>query len=176
MEAISAVYLADENNELLEYRVFPDGAVEEKSIFLSDKELFYLSPPDMELISDLGAVIPAELGTYTWTRKAGGMDQTVHVDASSPIEIAEFIEAVPVRPGMEVSVGFADSSTPELEGYYWDRDDETSWFVGKRVGKVAIEDGVFELPTEPGEYVIEIKATWEYGDGSYTIHLEVVEE
>lgn len=177
VEAISAVYLTEEDNDLLEYKILPDGEIQEKPIFLSDKELFYLSPPNMKLIvHGMDQVIPAELGTYTWTRKAGGVDQTVHVDAGSPIEIADYIEAVPVSNGLTVAVEFADSSTPELEGHYWDRDEETSWFVGKRVDKVVIEDGIIELPTEPGQYVMEIKATWEYGNGCYTIHFEVMED
>jgi hypothetical protein len=106
-------------------------------------------------------------GSYTWEIDGFFSDSVIHADALAPYQIAdEFnMNAEVVKPNSVVKIEFSDGSNPQISGYLWV--DE------KKDEELPSQHQQLTLPSEKGEYIIEIQAEWSKGESSYTFIVEV---
>jgi hypothetical protein len=112
-----------------------------------------------------GREIKLSRGSYRWEHKGLFSTTATIADAASPFQIAEELKPISVIQGAPAEIQFSDKSEPQLTAYLWKED--------ARRKELAIDEKQLMLPSEAGEYVIEIWAEWPNGNASYTFVVEV---
>ncbi|WP_158736209.1 hypothetical protein [Alteribacillus sp. YIM 98480] len=109
-------------------------------------------------------------GGYEWIQtNDDGDSQAVQTDAPSPMQIADIMEAIALKPETEAEITFNSEHKPQLTLYIWNEDGRNT--------EGSLKDHSFTLPEKTGEYVYEVVADWSYenvkGTVSYTFLTEV---
>lgn len=86
-------------------------------------------------------------------------------DAASPNQIAEDFLPFAVSPGAEVVLSFSTKVAPKLSVYLWDE--------MEIIDELEVENNRFMLPEEEGQVTIEVVASWENAEGSYTFVVDM---
>lgn len=115
--------------------------------------------PPMPMLDVAGVPVPVRLGTYTWSERGRG----VAVDAVDPPSLVESLEPVNVRPNAVLNVSFTDAPE-EIQVGIWKEG-------GVDFKKVSA--GQVKLPSDEGEYVYVLVASWPQGDASYAFPIRV---
>ena len=112
-----------------------------------------------------GQKIKLSRGSYHWEHKGLFSTTATVADAASPFQIAEELKPISVIQGAPAEIQFSDKSEPQLTAYLWKED--------ARGKELAIDEKQLTLPSEAGEYVVEVWAEWPNGNASYTFVVEV---
>lgn len=121
-------------------------------------------PPSMTGLIDVGETeYEMAAGGYRWERKNGAEVEVVQTDAASPNQIAEEFEAIHVEPKSTIDIEI--EGDPDISVYLWNTD-------GKEKA-VPIHNNELSAPSDEGQYIYEVVATWSTGEVSYTFVVEV---
>ncbi|WP_410996828.1 hypothetical protein [Paenibacillus sp. TH7-28] len=93
-------------------------------------------------------------GSYCWSsiNRSGKTGQGVCVDYASASELAQGKPAETVRPGDKITFRFNNVEQPT--------ETSVTLFKDGQSAQVAVADGSFEVPHEPGTYVYDLFAVW----------------
>ncbi len=104
-----------------------------------------------------------EAGGYRWERKKGSEIEVVQTDAASPNQIAEEFEAIQIKPKSPIDIEI--EGDPDISVYLWNKE-------GKEKA-VPVHNNELSVPSESGQYIYEVVATWSTGEVSYTFVVDV---
>lgn len=104
-------------------------------------------------------------GSYCWGSRF--MFQCVDKVFTSAIDMAEAADLIEVRPG---EVLIIDYSRKPMDGTL----ELTLWKSETEQERVEVNNMQFTAPSEPGEYVYEMRANWKKGDGIHAFRINVV--
>jgi len=118
-----------------------------------------LDKPPSPRVTAAGVTIPAQLGTYGWSRPGHGIQS----DAPVPDEFVAMNAAPSVPAGSSVSIDYG-CQPDDLFAYEWTDHEPT---------RVEIRSGTLQLPQESGVYVYSLESTWQEGHASHVIKIAV---
>lgn len=122
------------------------------------------APPQLSLESK-GEKWEATLGTYSWEEEGLFSTRATNADAAAPPHIAEDMEEAAMDAEQEVTLEFSDGSNPESAVYLWEGQ--------SRGAELEMNGDKITFPSDEGTYVMEVMATWENGEASYTFLMKI---
>ena len=115
--------------------------------------------PPVPVLSVDGQPVPYQLGTYSWASNGRG----VAVDSVDPPTLVEPLVPVTVGPNAVLNVTFTDA--PEEVGI--------AVWTGDGADFEPVTGGQAVLPSEEGDYVFVLWASWPQGDATYAFPVRV---
>lgn len=132
--------------------------------FLIYADPFQSAPYAPEIETEEKEQVDVTEGSYCWGSRL--LFQCVDKIYTGAIDMAADAEVIEVHPEEVLTIDYSRQPIEDsLELTLWESESEQK--------RIEVNDGQFQVPSEPGEYIYLLQAEWKKGDGNHAFRIKV---